>query len=66
MWESFRDLLYRNPNHRITEDLPKAGLMQVFLALDHLHTECKLVHTGNKRFSPGRSSEVANLYPDRH
>lgn len=47
MWESFRDLLYRNPNHRFTEDLLKSGLMQIFLALDYLHTECKLVHTGN-------------------
>lgn len=46
MWESFRDLLYRNPNHRFTEDLLKSGLMQIFLALDYLHTECKLVHTG--------------------
>ncbi|KAM5486081.1 hypothetical protein MaudMau93_005155 [Microsporum audouinii] len=45
MWESFRDLLYRNSTHRFTEDLLKAGLMQVFLALDYLHTECKLVHT---------------------
>ncbi|KAJ5723212.1 hypothetical protein N7488_001247 [Penicillium malachiteum] len=48
MWESFRDLLYRNPNHRFTEDLLKSGLMQIFLALDYLHTECKLVHTGIK------------------
>jgi serine/threonine-protein kinase SRPK3 len=39
MWESFRDLLYRNPTHRFTKDLLKAGLMQVFLALDYLHTE---------------------------
>mgnify|MGYP002718555207 FL=1 len=46
MWGSFRDLLYRNPNHRFTEDLLKPGLMQIFLALDYLHTECKLVHTG--------------------
>lgn len=46
MWESFRDLLYCNPNHRFSEDLLKAGLMQIFLALDYLHTECKLVHTG--------------------
>ena len=46
MWDSFKDLLYRNPTHRFTEDLLKAGLMQVFLALDFLHTECKLVHTG--------------------
>ncbi|KAJ6155821.1 hypothetical protein N7470_006387 [Penicillium chermesinum] len=44
MWESFRDLLYRNPQHRFTEDLLKSGLMQIFLALDYLHTECKLVH----------------------
>ncbi|KAI9368649.1 kinase-like domain-containing protein [Aspergillus egyptiacus] len=48
MWESFRDLLYRNPHHRFTEDLLKAGLMQIFLALDYLHTECKLVHTDIK------------------
>ncbi|KAJ5930542.1 hypothetical protein N7466_006035 [Penicillium verhagenii] len=48
MWESFKDLLYRNPSHRFTEDLLKAGLMQIFLALDYLHTECKLVHTDTK------------------
>ncbi|PKY07070.1 CMGC protein kinase [Aspergillus campestris IBT 28561] len=48
MWESFRDLLFRNPEHRFTEDLLKAGLMQIFLALDYLHSECKLVHTDIK------------------
>ncbi|KZF19211.1 CMGC protein kinase [Xylona heveae TC161] len=48
MWESFRDLLFRNPKHRFTEDLLKAGLIQVFLALEYLHTECKLVHTDIK------------------
>ncbi|OJD23476.1 hypothetical protein ACJ73_05173 [Blastomyces percursus] len=48
MWESFRDLLYRNPNHRFTEDLLRVGLAQVFLALDYLHTECNLVHTDVK------------------
>ncbi|KAJ5399741.1 hypothetical protein N7465_010230 [Penicillium sp. CMV-2018d] len=48
MWESFRDILCRNPNHRFTEDLLKSGLMQIFLALDYLHTECKLVHTDIK------------------
>lgn len=48
MWESFRDLLYRNPTHRFTEDLLKSGLMQIFLALDYLHSECKLVHTDIK------------------
>nr|KMM67263.1 LOW QUALITY PROTEIN: SR protein-specific kinase Dsk1 [Coccidioides posadasii RMSCC 3488] len=48
MWESFKDLLYRNPNHRFTEDLLRVGLIQVLLALDYLHTECKLVHTDIK------------------
>lgn len=48
MWESFGDLLCRNPNHRFTEDLLKSGLTQIFLALDYLHTECKLVHTDIK------------------
>ncbi|RDL34569.1 CMGC protein kinase [Venustampulla echinocandica] len=48
MWDSFKDLLLRNPTHRFTEDLLKAGLQQVFLALDYLHTECKLVHTDIK------------------
>lgn len=52
MWEGFRDLLYRNPEHRFTEELLKIGLMQVFLALDYLHTECKLVHTGDKYSDP--------------
>ncbi|RAQ68653.1 srpk, partial [Aspergillus flavus] len=48
MWESLRDLLYRDPTHRFTEELLKAELMQVFLALDYLHNECKLVHTDIK------------------
>ncbi|KAH8693574.1 kinase domain protein [Talaromyces proteolyticus] len=48
MWESFRDLLLRNLNHRFTEDLLRTGLTQVLLALDYLHTECKLVHTDIK------------------
>lgn len=36
-WESFGDLLHRNPSHRFTEELLKAGLMQVFLALGYLY-----------------------------
>lgn len=46
MWDSFGDLLYRNPTRRFTLPLLKAGLSQVFLALDYLHTQCHLVHTG--------------------
>ncbi|KAI1501505.1 CMGC protein kinase [Biscogniauxia marginata] len=48
MWDSWRDLLRCNPNNRFTEPLLKAGLKHVFLALDCLHTECKLVHTDIK------------------
>ncbi|GLA41091.1 hypothetical protein AnigIFM63309_008937 [Aspergillus niger] len=48
MWDSFTGLLLRSSRHRFTEDLLKAGLMQVFLALDYLHTECRVVHTDIK------------------
>ncbi|KAF7896477.1 hypothetical protein EAF00_006491 [Botryotinia globosa] len=48
MWESFRDLRHRIPNGLFTEVLLKGALKQLFLALDYLHTECKLVHTDIK------------------
>jgi nucleolar complex protein 3 len=38
--------LNRNPAHRFTDELLRAGLSQVFLALDYLHTEAKIIHTG--------------------
>ncbi|ODA79302.1 hypothetical protein RJ55_04895 [Drechmeria coniospora] len=46
MWESWKDLLRRNESGRFTEDFLKAGLRHLFMALDYLHSECKLVHTG--------------------
>ncbi|KAM0137133.1 hypothetical protein ACHAO1_004308 [Botrytis cinerea] len=48
MWESFRDLRYRLPNHCFTEKILKGALKQLFLALDYLNTECRLVHTDTK------------------
>lgn len=36
------------PIHRSPEELLKPGLIQVFLALDYLHTKRKLVHTDIK------------------
>ncbi|GAB1315991.1 hypothetical protein MFIFM68171_06201 [Madurella fahalii] len=48
MWDSWKDLTRRNPINRFTEELLKAGLRELFLALDYLHTECKLVHTDLK------------------
>jgi serine/threonine-protein kinase SRPK3 len=50
MWDSFRDLLNGNPTHRFTDELLKAGLTQVLLALDYLHSECKMVHTGKRAY----------------
>jgi serine/threonine-protein kinase SRPK3 len=51
MWESFRDLMYRLSDGLFTEQLLKGSLKQLFLALDYLHTECKLVHTGMRTAS---------------
>ncbi|TAQ90224.1 hypothetical protein B7494_g1498 [Chlorociboria aeruginascens] len=48
MWDSLRDLLNRNPAHRFTKVLLRAGLSQILLALDYLHSECELVHTDIK------------------
>ncbi|KAH7085434.1 kinase domain-containing protein [Paraphoma chrysanthemicola] len=48
MWASFKDLLNRNPSHRFTEELLRAGLSQVLLALDYLHSECNIIHTDIK------------------
>ncbi|KAJ5978574.1 hypothetical protein N7501_001916 [Penicillium viridicatum] len=48
MWGSFGHLMYRKPSNRLSEDLLKSGLKDIFLALDYLHTECQLVHTDIK------------------
>ncbi|KAF5871340.1 putative protein kinase domain-containing protein [Botrytis fragariae] len=48
MWESFRELKDRLPNHYFTEKILKGALKPLFLALDHLHAKCKLVHTDIK------------------
>jgi hypothetical protein len=45
-WDSWKDVLRYNPSRRFTEDLLKPGIKILLLALDCLHTECKLVHTG--------------------
>ena len=46
-WDSWRDFLRYDSSHRFTENLLKPGIKMLLLALDCLHTECKLVHTGS-------------------
>lgn len=51
MWGSTRELLSRNKSRRFTEDLLKALLCRLFQALDYLHTEAHLIHTGEPFYS---------------
>lgn len=46
MLENTQELLHRNPSHRFTEDLLKALLWRLLSALDYLHTDAHLIHTG--------------------
>ncbi|KAJ6444045.1 serine/threonine-protein kinase SRPK3 [Purpureocillium lavendulum] len=48
MWDSWSDLVRWNDSGLFSEDLLKAGLRCLFLALDYLHSECRLVHTDIK------------------
>ncbi len=49
MLENTQELLRRNPSHRFTEDLLKIYLQHLLLALDYLHTEAHLIHTGKSQ-----------------
>ena len=44
--ENIEELLRRNPSHRFTEDLLKVFLQRLLAALDYLHTDAHLIHTG--------------------
>ncbi|CAG8325404.1 unnamed protein product [Penicillium nalgiovense] len=49
--ESMLDFLFRNPVQRLPTPILAVTLHRLFLALDYLHTECKIIHTGTV-FSP--------------
>lgn len=46
MLENTQELLRRNPRHRFTEDLLRVFLQRLLSALDYLHTDAHLIHTG--------------------
>lgn len=46
LWDSLRTLLERSGRDRLTEDLLRVNLQRLLLALDYLHTDRKLIHTG--------------------
>ncbi|KAJ5948121.1 hypothetical protein N7466_001136 [Penicillium verhagenii] len=48
LWESILAFLYRNPVRRLPIPVLAVTLHRLFLALDYLHTECKIIHTDVK------------------
>ncbi|KAG4439992.1 hypothetical protein IFR05_004506 [Cadophora sp. M221] len=46
MWGSLRSLTQLIPVGLFSEEVLRGALHQLFLAVDYLHTECNLVHTG--------------------
>lgn len=50
LWESVLTFLRRNPAERLPSAVVVYVLQRVFLALDYLHTECQITHTGILHF----------------
>ncbi|KAM5367714.1 hypothetical protein ACJA88_011330 [Fusarium oxysporum] len=48
LWESIWTFLNRNPVGRLPPVVLAVTLRRLFLALDYLHTECKVIHTDIK------------------
>ncbi|KAJ5903916.1 hypothetical protein N7504_006299, partial [Penicillium tannophilum] len=48
LWESVLAFLHRNPVQRLPTPVLAVTLHRLFLALDYLHTECKIIHTDIK------------------
>lgn len=46
LWESVLTFLHRNPIRRLPSPFLAFVLQRLFLALDYLHTECQIIHTG--------------------
>lgn len=46
LFESILTFLRRNPVERLPSVIVVVVLQRLFLALDFLHTECQIIHTG--------------------
>lgn len=46
LWESVLTFLHRNPVRRLPAPVLAFVLHRLFLALDFLHKECQIIHTG--------------------
>lgn len=46
LWESVLTFLRRNPAEKLPSAIVAFVLRRLFLALDYLHTECQIIHTG--------------------
>lgn len=46
LWESVLTFLHRNPVMRLPSPVLAFVLRRLFFALDFLHTECQIIHTG--------------------
>lgn len=51
LWDSVDTFLRRNPVMRLPVNILAIVLRHLFLALDFLHTECQVIHTGMYWFS---------------
>ncbi|KAB5578690.1 serine threonine protein kinase, CMGC group [Coniochaeta sp. 2T2.1] len=59
LWESIITFLDRNPVRRLPAPVLAIVLLRLFQALDFLHTECKVIHTGldDRTIYPSRELE---------
>lgn len=50
LWESALGFLHRNPIGKLPVPVLAFVLKRLFLALDFLHSECRVIHTGEQLF----------------
>lgn len=66
-WENVWALLHRNPIQRLPSPVLAFVLHRLFLALDYLHTECNMIHTGVccRNIVTNSSLGMANQFVDK-